>query len=86
MHILHILYEELINFSGIGTLLKMYHSGDYHPLLTLNGIFGAISPLIPFLLLIEIIRALVYKRFRIEDYRMPFLFSWSTVSSPVSSP
>jgi sterol desaturase/sphingolipid hydroxylase (fatty acid hydroxylase superfamily) len=72
MHILHVLYEELINFSGIGALMKMYNTGDYHSLLTLNGVLGALSPLIPFLLLIEILRALLYKRFRIEDYRMPF--------------
>src|SRR5882757_11443814 len=72
MNFLHTLKEEFINFSGIGALLKMYQTGDYHSLLTLHGVLGAISPVIPLLLFIEIIRALVYKRFRIEDYRMPF--------------
>ncbi|HTI07980.1 MAG TPA: sterol desaturase family protein [Puia sp.] len=72
MNFLHTLKDELINFSGIGALLKMYQTGDYHSLLTLHGVLGAISPVIPLLLFIEIIRALVYKRFRIEDYRMPF--------------
>ena len=50
----------------------MYHKGNYSPLLTFHGILSAISPVIPLLLVIEIIRALVYKRFRIEEYRMPF--------------
>ena len=72
MNLLHTLKEELIGFSGIGPLMKMYQTGDYHSLLTLHGVLGAISPVIPLLLFIEIIRALVYKRFRIEDYRMPF--------------
>jgi hypothetical protein len=33
----------------------------------------AFFPILPFLLLIEIIRAAVYKRFKIEDYKVPFL-------------
>jgi sterol desaturase/sphingolipid hydroxylase (fatty acid hydroxylase superfamily) len=66
------LYDELIGFSGIRPLLDMYHSGDYRPLLTFHGILSAMSPVIPLLLIIEIFRALLYKRFRIEDYRMPF--------------
>lgn len=72
MAFFQVLYEELISFSGIRPLLNMYHSGDYRPLLTVHGVLSAISPVIPFLLFIEIIRALLYKRFRIEDYRMPF--------------
>ncbi|HET6255886.1 MAG TPA: sterol desaturase family protein [Puia sp.] len=69
---LKILYDELIGFSGLGPLMDMYHKNDYSPLHTFHGILSAVSPVIPFLLLIEITRALVYKRFRIEDYRMPF--------------
>jgi sterol desaturase/sphingolipid hydroxylase (fatty acid hydroxylase superfamily) len=72
MNIFSILYEELISFSGLSPLLEMYLKGDYSPLLTVQGVLSAISPVIPFLLLIEIVRALIYKRFRIEDYRMPF--------------
>ncbi|GAA0544199.1 sterol desaturase family protein [Chitinophaga japonensis] len=68
-----ILYDEIISFLGIGALLEMYRTGDYHALLSLNGILSAVSPVIPFLLLIEVGRALVYKRFRIEDYKIPFL-------------
>src|SRR5690606_15842452 len=68
-----ILYNEVISFLGIGALLEMYRTGNYQALLSLNGILSAISPVIPFLLLIEVGRALVYKRFRIEDYKIPFL-------------
>jgi len=67
------LYNELISFLGIGRLLEMYRTGNYESLLTLNGIFSVISPVIPFLLLLEVARALLYKKFKIEDYKIPFL-------------
>lgn len=51
----------------------MFKSGDYSRLLTLQGILGAISPFIPLLLVIEIIRSAAYKKFRVEDYKVPFL-------------
>lgn len=73
MEFFTILYNELIGFLGIRSLLEMYRTGNYEQLLTLKGILGAISPVIPFLLLIELVRALVYKRFKIEDYKVPFL-------------
>ena len=73
MHFFSILYEEVISFLGIRSMIDLFHSGDYHKLLTLDGILGAISPLIPLILLIEIGRALLYKKFRIEDYKVAFL-------------
>jgi len=72
MFILQTLYDELLGFLGLKPLLEMYQKGDYSALSSAHGIFSAISPVIPFLLLIEIGRAVTYKRFRIEDYRMPF--------------
>ena len=42
-------------------------------MLTLKGVLSAISPFIPLLLIIEIIRAVFYKRFKIDDYKVPFL-------------
>jgi sterol desaturase/sphingolipid hydroxylase (fatty acid hydroxylase superfamily) len=72
MKLFQVLYDEIISFSGLNPLLDMYHKGDYSSLSTVGGVLSAASPVIPLLLLIEIIRASVYKRFRIEDYRMPF--------------
>lgn len=71
-NVFKILYDEFLGFSGLQPLLDMYHKGDYRPLLTVSGFLSAVSPVIPLLLLIEVARAAVYKRFRIEDYRMPF--------------
>jgi sterol desaturase/sphingolipid hydroxylase (fatty acid hydroxylase superfamily) len=73
MEFFQILYNELISFFGIGPWLQMFTSGDYSSLNTLNGITSALSPLIPFILIIEIIRALIYKRFRGADYKVIFI-------------
>lgn len=67
------LYREVIGFLGIEQLIEMFRSGDYSRLLTLQGILGAISPFIPLLLVIEIVRSAAYKKFRVEDYKVPFL-------------
>jgi sterol desaturase/sphingolipid hydroxylase (fatty acid hydroxylase superfamily) len=72
MHIFKILYDELIGFLGIDSIIELFKTGNYSSLGTLKGILGAISPLIPFLLIIEIIRASFYKKFRLAAYRMPF--------------
>ncbi|HWB25398.1 MAG TPA: sterol desaturase family protein [Chitinophagaceae bacterium] len=67
------LYNHIIGFLGIGPLLDMYRSGDYSSLRTLQGIENAIGPVIPFLLIIEIIRAAFYKRFKVIHYKVQFL-------------
>lgn len=67
------LYHELLSFLGIAQLIEVCNAGDYKVLLTLEGLFSMIRPLVPFLLLIEIARAVFYKRFKIEDYSAPFL-------------
>jgi sterol desaturase/sphingolipid hydroxylase (fatty acid hydroxylase superfamily) len=71
-NVFKVLYDELLGFSGLGPLLDMYNKNDYSPLHSFQGILSAIAPVIPLLLVIEMLRALFYKRFRIEDYRMPF--------------
>ena len=73
MHFFKILYDELIGFFGIGQLLETFKTGNYNSLLTLNGILSSISPLLPLLLLIEIVRAMLYKKFKVSDYKVPFL-------------
>src|SRR5258706_800209 len=73
MNIFQVLYNEVISFLGIGDLIEMAKTGDYSKLLTLSGVLSAISPFIPLLLIIEIIRAVFYKRFKIDDYKVPFL-------------
>lgn len=72
LNILQTFYDEVISFFGIGSIIEMAKSGDYSRLYTLDGVLGLIAPFLPILLLIEIFRALFYKRFKIEDYKVPF--------------
>ncbi|MBV9987469.1 MAG: sterol desaturase family protein, partial [Chitinophagaceae bacterium] len=65
-------YHDFLSFWQLDGALDILRNGEYDKLLTLGGIQAFISPLIPFLLLIEIGRAVVYKRFKLEDYRQPF--------------
>ena len=60
MNIFQTLYNELTGFFGIGGIIKMVQSGDYGSLSTFEGIQHLIAPIIPLLLLIEIIRAFFY--------------------------
>lgn len=73
MDIAQTLYDELIGFFGISGILKLIQSGDYSSLSSFDGIRNLLGPVIPLLLLIEIIRASFYKRFKIDDYKIPFL-------------
>lgn len=73
MDIFSILAGEAKSFFGISGLMDMYKAGDYSKLLTLDGIFAMVSPVMPLILVIEIVRALVYKRFKIEDYKVSFI-------------
>ncbi len=72
MQLFQILYDELISFLGISSWLTMFKSGDYSSLQTLDGITNAVSPLIPLILIIEIIRAVLYKKFHAAHYRTIF--------------
>ena len=72
MNIFEILKNEFTDFFGVKHWLKMYTTNDYSSLFTFDGLLAAIGPLIPVILLIEIGRALLYKKFKIEEYRIPF--------------
>jgi sterol desaturase/sphingolipid hydroxylase (fatty acid hydroxylase superfamily) len=73
MDILKELYNEVIVFFGIGHWIDMMQKSDYSSLLTFDGVIAAIGPLIPLILLIEIFRAIFYKKFKMEGYKIPFL-------------
>ena len=72
MNIFQTLYDEVVSFFSIGHVTDVIKSGNYSSLLTFDGVLSVIAPFMPFLLIIEVVRALVYKRFKIDDYRMPF--------------
>ena len=73
MGIFKTLYDELIGFLGIGQLLDTLKSGNYESWKTLDGILSFVGPILPLILIIEIIRALVFRKFKAADYQVPFL-------------
>ncbi len=73
MTILNLLLRGLISIFQLGPLVEMYHSGDYSSLSRPAGILSVLYPILPVLLVVEVIRALIYKRFRVDDYKMPFI-------------
>jgi sterol desaturase/sphingolipid hydroxylase (fatty acid hydroxylase superfamily) len=72
MKALQFIYNELISFFGIEKWLEIFRTGNYSSLLTWHGFSGALGPVIPLLLLIEIIRGIIYKRVSFHHYRVPF--------------
>ncbi|MGN6800717.1 MAG: hypothetical protein ACTHJN_02360 [Ginsengibacter sp.] len=51
-HFFSIVWDQFTGFWGFGQWIQMYKSGDYSSLHTLQGIEGAIGPLIPLIMLI----------------------------------
>ncbi len=72
MNFLKAIFNEFTGFFGFGNLIDILKSGKYDELLTYHGITSVLGPLIPFLLVIEIIRAAFDKRFKVVHYKIPF--------------
>jgi len=66
------IYDWLTGFFGVEQLIKMLKSGNYHSFLTSDGFFAIIRPLFPLVLVLEIIGALLYKKFKVIDYKISF--------------
>ena len=69
---LDILKNEILNFLSLHGVLDLIQSGNYSSLKTWNGITKVISPLIPFILFIEMILAFAHKNFKSTEYKIPF--------------
>jgi len=72
MEFITTLLQEFKNFFGFGNLIEIFNSGDYRQLLTYEGITALLRPFIPILLVLEMIRAGFYKRFKVIDYKISF--------------
>jgi sterol desaturase/sphingolipid hydroxylase (fatty acid hydroxylase superfamily) len=72
MSFLNAIWGEITGFFGLGNLIEILASGRYDQLLTWHGITSVLGPLIPLLLIIEIIRAASYKRFKVIEYKISF--------------
>jgi sterol desaturase/sphingolipid hydroxylase (fatty acid hydroxylase superfamily) len=67
------IYAQLAGFFSLGPVLQMIASGDYHKLLTVDGFGALMAPVIPLLLALELVRGIVLRRIKREDYQVPLL-------------
>jgi sterol desaturase/sphingolipid hydroxylase (fatty acid hydroxylase superfamily) len=72
MNFLNAVFDQIKGFFGFGGLLDILRSGNYGKFLTYDGITALVGPLLPFLLIVEIIRAAFYKRFKVISYKISF--------------
>lgn len=72
MEILDLLKREILGFFSADGLIDLIRSGDYSALRTWNGITTALSPLIPFIVVIEMLMAFAHGRFHATEYKIPF--------------
>ena len=73
MEILEILINEIMNFLGISEALEILKSGDYSLFRTYDGIAALVYPIIPLLLLLELILGYVHKNPQTKVYKVNFL-------------
>lgn len=71
--LLDLLKNELFEFFSLEGLIDLIQSGDYTALRTWKGITTILSPLIPFIVVLEILAAFVHKQFRASEYKITFL-------------
>ncbi|WP_276371857.1 sterol desaturase family protein [Chryseolinea sp. H1M3-3] len=72
MEILETLQNEFADFFSIKGIVDLIRSGDYDSLRTWKGITTVLSPLIPFIVMIEILLAFAHKNFNRAEYKIPF--------------
>jgi len=73
MEFLETLYNEIIGFLGISQAWEILKTGDYSAFRTYDGIVALIYPLIPLLVLLELILGLIYKKPDTKVYKVNFL-------------
>lgn len=73
MEILDILYNEIIGFLGISQAWDLLKAGDYSVFKSYDGIVSLIYPIIPLLLILELILGLIYKKPHSKVYKVNFL-------------
>lgn len=73
MEFLQTLFNEVIGFLGISQALEILRSGDYSSFTTYDGIVSLIYPIIPLLIILELILGLIYKKPQTKVYKVNFL-------------
>ncbi|WP_324024800.1 sterol desaturase family protein [Maribacter sp. BPC-D8] len=73
MEVLDTIYNEVIGFLGISQAWEILQTGDYSKFRTFDGVVSLIYPIIPLLLILELILGFVYKKPDTKVYKVNFL-------------
>lgn len=73
MEALDLFVDEVLGFFSLSGLIDLIRSGNYDSLRTWAGLTKAISPLIPVIVIIELLMAVFKRRFHALEYRIPLL-------------
>jgi len=68
MELWHLLRDEALGFFGGGGLINLVSLGNYATLASWQGFTSVVAPLVPLLLVVEVLRALFGGHFRREGY------------------
>ncbi len=66
------IYDWWVGFFGVEQFIKIVKSGDYSSFLTYDGFISIIGPLFPIVMVLEIIMALILKKFKAINYKISF--------------
>lgn len=72
MDILNTIYNEIIGFLGISQAWEIIKTGDFSAFRTFEGIKSLVYPIIPLLVLLELVLGLAYKKPQTKVYKVNF--------------
>jgi len=73
MSVLNSLWNEIVGFFGIRQFFEILNAGAFYKFLTYEGVVALIIPIIPLLIVLELILGLVYKKPQTKVYKVIFL-------------
>ncbi len=72
MEILELLRKEILDFFSIQGLIDLIRAGNFSAFRTWGGITTALSPLIPFIVVLEMLMAFAHHKFSVAEYKISF--------------
>lgn len=72
MDFFEIILKQIWGFFSFDGLIEIVKSGNYQALLTYQGITSSVAPVLPVILILELLRGLLYKKFNVVSYKISF--------------
>ena len=72
MEIIQSIKDWATGFFNLDDVIRIVHTGDYSSLRTLHGILSVVGPILPIFLVLEFLIAILYRKFKVFDYKIPF--------------